>query len=90
MQEVPCCKKKPPGWSRTMLNLKLKENDFRPEYEVLDDKEKLRGFVWMFDGWWHVRIDEHDTEHFSTQSEALNRAHDFVFGHPDSWFLKAK
>lgn len=59
-------------------------------YEVFDDKEKLKGFVWMFDGRWHVRIDEHDIEHFSTQSEAFNRAHEFVFGHPGSWLLKAK
>lgn len=82
MQKVHRCKKRPPGWKRPMLDLKIKKNDFRTEYEVFDDGEKLRGFVWMFDGGWHVRVDDHAAEHFSTLPEATNRAHDLVFGHP--------
>lgn len=56
----------------------LRKNEFRSDFEILDEQKKLRGFLWFFEGWWHVRVDDGDAQHLKTYDEAAALAHQLV------------
>lgn len=56
--------------------MKFVKNDFRGDYEVIDDRQKLRGFVWKYEGAWVVRIDDRQAQNRNTFNQAKALAED--------------
>ena len=64
------------------VNIRLIKNQFRGDYEILDDQERCRGFIWKFKRTWVVRVDDRPAQHLDSYAKAVALSREFITGEP--------
>ena len=52
----------------------LRKDQFRGDFEIIDEQKKCRGFIWKYGNNWCIRIDDQPTQYRDTYDEAASLA----------------
>lgn len=68
------------GQSRKKQKISLLKNQFRGDFEILDEAKKCRGFVWRYGKRWVVRVDDRPAQYRTSRKGAVELARELVAG----------
>jgi len=59
-------------------NIRLIKDQFRGDYEILDDQERCRGFIWKFKRIWVVHVDDLPAQQLDRYAKAVALARELI------------
>ena len=65
-------------------NIRLIKDQFRGDYEILDDQERCRGFIWKFKRIWVVRVDDLPAQQLDRYAKAVALAREQITSEPSA------